>query len=39
MSADTLCYRAAYASGDPAIAAQIKTRNIDCGKILGDDPP
>jgi hypothetical protein len=33
MSNDTLCYRAAYASGDPAINAEIKSRHLDCEKM------
>ena len=38
MSNDTLCYRAAYASGDPAINAEIKSRHLDCEKYQGSDP-
>ena len=38
MSNDTLCYRAAYASGDPAINAEIKSRHLDCEKYQGNDP-
>ncbi len=33
MSNDTLCYRAAYASADPAINAEIKSRHLDCEKM------
>ena len=38
MSNDTLCYRAAYASGDPAINAEIKSRHLDCEKYYDSDP-
>lgn len=37
MSADTLCFR--YASSkDPALAAEIDARNLDCAALLRDDP-
>ncbi len=38
MSADTLCYRAAYAKEDPALIEEVKARNLDCGEILGTQP-
>ncbi|MCB9977348.1 MAG: hypothetical protein H6858_07105 [Rhodospirillales bacterium] len=38
MSADTLCYRAAYAKEDPALLAEVKARNLDCGQILESQP-
>lgn len=34
MSADTLCYRAAYAKKDPAYTDEIAARNLDCRRIL-----
>lgn len=34
MSADTLCYRAAYAKKNPAYAEEIAARGLDCRAIL-----
>ncbi len=34
MSADTLCYRQAYAKKDPAYTDEIEARNLDCREIL-----
>lgn len=34
MSADTLCYRAAFAKDDQAIRDEIAARNLDCARIL-----
>lgn len=34
MSADTLCYRAAYAKKNPAYTEEIAARNLDCREIL-----
>jgi hypothetical protein len=37
MSADTLCFR--YASSkDPALAAEIAARSLDCTALLREDP-
>jgi hypothetical protein len=36
MSADTLCYRYAYAKSDPKLAAEVKARNLDCREILDE---
>lgn len=38
MSADTLCYRAAYAKEDPALREEVKARNLDCEAILAAQP-
>ncbi|MCD8494132.1 MAG: hypothetical protein LRY39_01740 [Alphaproteobacteria bacterium] len=34
MSADTLCYRGAYAKKNEAIQDEIAARNLDCHEIL-----
>lgn len=34
MSADTLCYRAAYARKNEAVQDEIAARNLDCRDIL-----
>ncbi len=39
MSGDTLCYRYAYAKSDPALAAEVSARNLDCDKILRTQEP
>lgn len=39
MSADTLCYRYAYAKNDPAIRNEVEARNLDCETILQDMVP
>jgi hypothetical protein len=36
MSGDTLCYRYAYAKSDPALAAEVKARGLDCRQTLED---
>ncbi|MCB1784415.1 MAG: hypothetical protein KDI13_10530 [Alphaproteobacteria bacterium] len=35
MSDDTLCYRAVYAAADPAISEEVRTRGLDCARVLG----
>ncbi len=39
MSADTLCYRAAYAKDDPAVQEEIAARGLDCAENLSQQPP
>jgi hypothetical protein len=34
MSADTLCYRAAYAKSSQALKDEVRARGLDCGAIL-----
>lgn len=34
MSAETLCWRSAYAAYDPAIEDEIAVRELDCVRIL-----
>ena len=34
MSADTLCYRAAYGRADQALRDEIAARNLDCRAVL-----
>jgi hypothetical protein len=34
MSADTLCYRAAYAKSNEALNNEVAARNLDCENIL-----
>lgn len=38
MSADTLCYRYAYAKSDPRLRDEIKARGLECGEILRQQP-
>ena len=38
MSADTLCYRGAYARSSEAIQSEIAARNLDCRAILAQQP-
>lgn len=38
MSADTLCYRAAYAKENPALQEEVRARNLDCAQILDAQP-
>lgn len=38
MSTDTLCFRYAADQKDPALAAEIDRRNLDCTAILREDP-
>lgn len=38
MSADTLCYRYAYAKSDPKLADEVSLRNLDCREILDEQP-
>ena len=38
MSADTLCYRYAYAKSDPALAKEVAARGLDCDLYLEADP-
>lgn len=37
MSADTLCYRYAYAKSDPALADEVAARRLDCAEVLGTE--
>lgn len=39
MSADTLCYRYAYAKKDPKLKEEIAARGLDCKSILDSQPP
>lgn len=39
MSADTLCYRAAFAKDDQAIRDEIAARRLDCARILESQRP
>ena len=39
MSADTLCYRAAYAKSDRALQDEVRARNLDCRAILESQTP
>ncbi len=39
MSADTLCYRQAYAKSNPALADEIAARNLDCEESLRHQRP
>jgi hypothetical protein len=38
MSADTLCYRQAYAKSDPRLRDEIESRGLECGEILRQQP-
>jgi hypothetical protein len=38
MSADTLCYRYAYAKSNEALKAEIDARNLDCEDVLAAQP-
>jgi hypothetical protein len=38
MSADTLCYRQAYAKSDPRLRDEIAARGLDCDEILRQQP-
>jgi len=38
MSADTLCYRHAYAKSDPRLRDEIEARGLECGEILRQQP-
>jgi hypothetical protein len=38
MSADTLCYRAAYAKSSQALKDEVRARNLDCAAILEQQP-
>jgi hypothetical protein len=38
MSADTLCYRQAYAKSDPRLRDEIDARGLECGEILRQQP-
>lgn len=39
MSADTLCYRYAYAKANEAYAEEIAARGLDCRAILSEQGP
>lgn len=38
MSADTLCYRYAYAKRNQELADEVAARNLNCEDLLSDDP-
>lgn len=38
MSADTLCYRQAYAKSDPRLRDEVKARGLECAEILRQQP-
>lgn len=39
MSADTLCYRGAFAKNDEAVQEEIAARRLDCARILESQRP
>ncbi len=38
MSADTLCYRYAYAKSNPALKDEVAARGLDCREVLDSQP-